>query len=67
MSEVTLYISDENTKELCKLSCSKNFYGALLVMTGKFGTGKERENGLTAAGFDAKGVQLTVNEIVGVI
>ena len=66
MNEIELLIVGEDN-ETHKLQCSQAFYGALLVMTGRYGTGKERQAALKADGFDAAQVQAAVNNIVEVI
>lgn len=67
MNEICIVLVDGESGESNKLNCSKSFYGALLVMAGKYGIGAERKEKLTAAGFNYNEVQTAVNEIVGVI
>lgn len=53
-------------EEIVKFKLSKTMYGAILVLSGEYGTGAERIAGLKEDGFDSAKVQECVNDLVKV-
>lgn len=49
------------------VTCSENFFGALMVLCNRYGIGAQRTEGLKADGYNAVEVQKVVNKLIEVI